>query len=103
MQGEIDVILDLVSGIDEGQHLAIGMVTPGQMSLQTQNRERALALSAKQTQLQVHKAELRCMQDAPHRVSCSALPCSGLTCRHLPGFGISGYFRCAVGVRQVSH
>ena len=47
------MILDLVSGIEDGQHLAIGGVTPGQKSLQSQNRERALVLSAKQTQLQV--------------------------------------------------
>ena len=52
------MILDLVNGIEEGQHLAIGTVTPGQKSLQSQNREKALALSAKQTQLQVHEAEL---------------------------------------------
>ena len=51
-QGEIDVILDLVNGIEDGQHLAIGMVTPGQKSMQAQNRDRMLALSAKQTALQ---------------------------------------------------
>lgn len=65
IQGEIDVILDLVSGIEDGQHLAIAGVTPGQKSLQSQNRERALALSAKQTQLQVnaplpHQPTFRC-------------------------------------------
>ncbi|CAK0782778.1 hypothetical protein CVIRNUC_005973 [Coccomyxa viridis] len=51
-RGEVDVILDLVNGIEDGQHLAIGMVTPGQKSMQAQNRERMLALSAKQTALQ---------------------------------------------------
>ena len=49
------MILDLVSGIEDGQHLAIGGVTPGQKSLQSQNRERALVLAAKQTQLQVKR------------------------------------------------
>lgn len=53
MQGEVDVILDLVSGVEDGQHLAIGMVAPSQKSLQTQNRERELALAAKRAQLQV--------------------------------------------------
>ena len=51
-QGEIDVILDIVSGIEDGQHLAIGMVSPSQKSMQAQNRERMLALSAKQAALQ---------------------------------------------------
>ena len=53
MQGEVDVILDLVSGVEDGQHLAIGMVAPSQKSLQMQNRERGLALAAKRAQLQV--------------------------------------------------
>ena len=56
MQGEVDVILDLVSGVEDGQHLAIGMVAPSQKSLQTQNMERELALAAKRAQLQVRKA-----------------------------------------------
>ncbi len=62
------MVLDLVNGIEEGQHLAIGMVTPGQKSLQTQNRERALALSAKQTQLQVkHPPQTWQLPGQPHR------------------------------------
>lgn len=63
VQGEIDVILDLVNGIEDGQHLAIGMVTPSQKSLQAQNRERGLALSAKHTQLQVSMSLFRCFAE----------------------------------------
>jgi hypothetical protein len=55
MQGEVDVIIDLVSGVEDGQHLAIGMVVPSQKSLQMQNREKELALAAKRTQLQVQR------------------------------------------------
>ena len=62
------MVLDLISGIEDGQHLAIGMVTPAQKSLQTQNRERALALSAKQTQLQViQRLQTLQLSGQPHR------------------------------------
>ena len=74
-QGEIDVILDLVNGVEDGQHLAIGMVTPGQKSMQAQNRERMLALSAKQTALQASRQfELTVRAAAVHSDS-SAVYC----------------------------
>ena len=77
----MDVILDLVSGVEDGQHLAIGMVAPSQKSLQTQNRERELALAAKRAQLQVQKAPSNSLETMSKLTCPSKLyPAWGMCC-----------------------
>jgi len=53
MQGEIDVILDLVSAVEAGQHLTVANVPPPKNTLHGLTNQRALQVHAKQQQLQV--------------------------------------------------
>ena len=53
MQGEIDLILDLVASVEAGQHLTVANVPPPKNTLQGLTTERAVQVHSKQLQLQV--------------------------------------------------
>ena len=52
-QGEVDVVLDLVANVEDGQHLAVANVPPPRNTLPGLTAQRALLVQAKQVQLRV--------------------------------------------------
>ena len=52
-QGEVDVVLDLVANVQDGQHLAVANVPPPKNTLPCLTAQRALLVQAKQVQLRV--------------------------------------------------
>lgn len=52
LQGEVELILDLVANVEDGQHLAVANVAPPKSTLTGLTNQRALQLQAKQQQLQ---------------------------------------------------
>ena len=53
LQVEVELILDLVANVEDGQHLAVANVAPPKSTLTGLTNQRALQLQSKQQQLQV--------------------------------------------------
>lgn len=53
MQGEVELVLDLVANVEDGQHLAVAQVPPPKNTLPGLTAQRALLVQAKQIQLRV--------------------------------------------------
>ncbi|CAL8470780.1 g10322 [Coccomyxa elongata] len=58
-RGEVDVILDLVNAVEEGQHLNVANVPPPKNTLHGLTNQRALQVHAKQSQLEDAGERLR--------------------------------------------
>jgi hypothetical protein len=53
MQGEVELLLDLVANVEDGQHLAVAQVPPPKNTLPGLTAQRALLVQAKAIQLRV--------------------------------------------------
>ena len=69
MQGEVNMLLDLVSSLEAQQHMGMANIPPQSSTLQQLTRQRDLHLQAKACQL---------------KVSCAASPCLNLPNPDIP-------------------